>query len=68
LHDKLHAVEGTYKPLLPDESGIIRSQVFPGLYLDVESLLAGDIARVLAILQQGIQTQEHTAFIQRLSA
>ena len=66
--DWFHLVEGVYKPLLLDENGIIRSQVFPGLQLNVESLLAGDMAEVLAVLQQGIQTQEHAAFVQGLNA
>lgn len=66
--DWFHLVESAYQPLLPDENGIIRSRVFPGLQLDVESLLAGDMAEVLAVLQQGIQTEEHTAFVQRLNA
>ena len=66
--DWFHLVESTYQPLLPDENGIIRSQVFPGLQLDVESLLTGDMAEVLAVLQQSIQTQEHATFIQRLNA
>ena len=34
--DWFHLVEGAYQPLQPDEDGIIRSQVFPGLQLDVD--------------------------------
>lgn len=66
--DWFHLVEGAYQPLHPDEDGISHSQVFPGLQLDVESFLASDMAEVLAVLQQGIQTQEHAAFVQRLNA
>lgn len=36
---------------------------FPGLDLAVEALLAGDLAEVLAVLQQGLQTPEHAAFV-----
>lgn len=32
-------VDGEYQQLTPDSDGIIRSQVFPGLWLAVESLL-----------------------------
>jgi Uma2 family endonuclease len=41
-----------YVVLLPDTDGIIRSPQFPGLWLAVEALLAGDMVQVLAVLQQ----------------
>jgi hypothetical protein len=41
------------------ESGIYRSRIFPGLWLDAEAMLVGDLARVLAVLQQGLATPEH---------
>lgn len=59
--------EGQYVPLDPDEEGVIRSQVFPGLWLHVPAMLAGDLARVLAELQKGLATDEHAAFVTRLS-
>lgn len=58
---------GQYVPLTPDDDGIIRSRVFPGLWLDVEALLKDDMARVLAVLQQGLATSEHADFVKRLS-
>jgi len=42
--------EGEYLPLEPDEAGVVRSQVFPGLWLAVPALLDGDLAGVLAEL------------------
>jgi len=59
--------EDDYVPLAPDESGMIRSQVFPGLVLAVAALLDGDLAKVLAGLQQGLETAEHAAFVGRLA-
>ncbi|MBW4524408.1 MAG: Uma2 family endonuclease [Phormidium tanganyikae FI6-MK23] len=56
-----------YVTLLPDETGIIRSRVFPGLWLSIEALLNGDMLQVMAILQQGLNSPEHQAFIQELS-
>lgn len=47
-----------------DEDGVIRSQVFPGLWLAANDLLAGNMGRVLAVLQEGLATPEHTAFVQ----
>lgn len=65
--DWFQLIAGQYVPILPDEHDIIHSHIFPGLWLAVEALLAGDMAEVLAVVQQGIQSQEHTAFVQRLN-
>ena len=54
-----------YEPL-PAEDGIHKSRVFPGLWLDAAALIAGDMVRVLAVLQQGIATPEHALFCERL--
>ncbi|AFY69974.1 protein of unknown function DUF820 [Thalassoporum mexicanum PCC 7367] len=47
--------------------GMICSAVFPGLWLDSIALLAGDMAKVLIALQQGLATTEHQAFTQQLA-
>ncbi len=59
--------EGRCVPLDPDEAGILRSQVFPGLWLSVEALRQGDRAALLATLQSGLHSPDHAAFRQRLS-
>ena len=59
--------EGRYVALQPDEAGIIRSEIFPGLWLAVNGLREGDMAGVLAVLQQGLQTAEHQEFVERLN-
>jgi Uma2 family endonuclease len=59
--------EGSYVPLLPGTDGIIRSEVFPGLRLAVAALLAGDLPAVLGVLQAGLESDEHAAFVARLS-
>ncbi len=51
----------------PDKAGILRSQVFPGLWLAVESLLTGEMNRVLNVLQEGLNSPEHRHFVQSLS-
>jgi len=61
---KLH--EGEYLTLKPDESGVVHSEVFPGLDLAAEALLRGDLAKVLSELQKGLETDGHTAFGERL--
>jgi Uma2 family endonuclease len=58
--------EGEYVPLDRDEEGLIKSNVFPGLWLAVPALLEGDMARVLAKLQEGLASEEHKGFVERL--
>jgi Uma2 family endonuclease len=60
--------EGEYQPLQPSEAGVIKSEVFPGLWLDVPALLANDPAKMLATLQQGIASEEHAALVAKLAA
>ncbi|MEA5627274.1 Uma2 family endonuclease [Nostoc sp. UHCC 0251] len=60
--------EGEYLELAADSNGILRSQVFPGLWLGVAELLAGNMQSVLTILQTGLQSPEHVAFVQRLES
>lgn len=59
--------EGEYIRLQPDETGMIRSRVFLGLWLAVDALLSGDLATVLTELQKGLETSEHREFVDRLS-
>jgi len=59
--------EGEYQPLTPDDDGIIHSQVFPGLALNVPAILTGDLATVLATLQSALSADEHVAFVSRLA-
>jgi Uma2 family endonuclease len=47
---------------LPLVDGIYRSEIFPGLWLDLAAVLRGDVARVLAALQRGLDSPEHLAF------
>jgi hypothetical protein len=52
--------------LKPDAAGILKSDVFPGLWLDAAALLRGDMARALAVVQQGTGSPEHADFVRRL--
>lgn len=61
--DWFQLVEDEYQLMAPDEAGIIRSQVFPGLWLDVNALLSGNMIAVLETVQAGIQSPEHQAFV-----
>ena len=65
--DWFYLEDETYKSLLPDATGILRSRRFPGLWLAHASLTSGDLATVLSILQQGINSPEHQQFVGQLS-
>ncbi len=58
---------GRYQPLAPGPDGVLRSEVFPGLWLDAAALVRDDLARVLAVGQQGRASPEHAAFVARLN-
>lgn len=60
--------KGEYLDLCVDTDGTIRSRVFPGLWLAVADLLAGNMQRVLAVLQEGVQSPEHVAFVEKLAS
>ncbi len=45
---------GRYIKLEPDGEGIIKSEIYPGLWLDVNALLEGDLQRVLEVLRRGM--------------
>jgi Uma2 family endonuclease len=55
-----------YDRLLADATGIIRSEVMPGLWLDVSALIQGNLVRVHEVLHQGLQSPEHQQFVARL--
>ncbi|MDQ6705455.1 MAG: Uma2 family endonuclease [Acidobacteriota bacterium] len=59
---------GQYTEIAPDTAGVLRSRVFPGLWLDVPALFANDPARLLSTLQQGLCTVEHERFVGELAA
>ena len=65
--DWFRLTEGEYIPLDFNSQGMIKSEVFPGLWLDKEALLAGNLAKVIEIVQQGLTTVEHQNFVKQLS-
>lgn len=59
--------DGRYVAIEPGADNILRSEAFPGLWLDWQALLTGDLARVFTVLHQGCATPEHEAFVRRLA-
>jgi hypothetical protein len=58
--------EGRYDPLPADEWGILKSEQFPGLWLDVGALLKGDLAGLFRVVDEGVGTAEHGEFLKKL--
>ena len=59
------SVRGRYHELAPDADGIIRSRVFPGLWLSPDGLWNG---QVLEAAEPGLKTPEHATFVKRLAS
>src|SRR5262245_11370228 len=60
--------QGRFEDLAPGEDGILRSEVFPGLWLDPAALLQLESHRVAEVLRQGLATPHPAAFVARLAA
>lgn len=58
---------GKYEPLRPAADGIVRSEFFPGLWLDPESMI-NLRGTALAALHKGLGSPEHSTFVARLRA
>ncbi len=58
--------ESVYELLQPDTAGILRSAVFPGLWLPVDALWQGDLAAMLRTLQEGLVSPEHAVYVAEL--
>ena len=58
--------DGVYELLAANPDQILRSQVFPGLWLAVTAFWADDMAAVLGVLQQGLASPQHQAFLAEL--
>lgn len=51
---------------LSADAGILKSETFPGLWLDAGAFVQGDLGRVLDVLGEGLATDEHAAFVREL--
>ncbi len=59
---------GTFQPQTPDTDGILKSHVFPGLWLNPAALLAGKLKEVRATVEAGTAQPEHTQFVKGLES
>jgi Uma2 family endonuclease len=57
-----------FEDLIPGSDRIFRSEIFPGLWLDPTALPEPNSSRLHAVLQQGLASPEHAAFVAQLEA
>ena len=60
--------EGRFERLPLSAAGHYQSVVFPGLWLDPTALIRGDFPQRMVVLQQGLASPEHAAFVTQLQA
>ncbi|MDJ0573147.1 MAG: Uma2 family endonuclease [Pleurocapsa sp. MO_192.B19] len=60
--------DGEYIKLQADPDNIIKSEVFPGLWLAINPLLENNLAKVLNTVQQGLAILEHQNFVVQLNS
>ena len=63
-----YVLRGESYEKLSADGGILKSEMFPGLWLDAAAFVQGDLAQVLDVLGEGLATAEHTAFVRELKA
>ena len=59
---------GEFEPLAVNDGGLLCSEAFPGLWLDSQALVRGDLKAVHFALSQGLASEGHAAFVARLES
>jgi Uma2 family endonuclease len=58
----------SHRKLRADSSGVFRSRLSPGLWIDSTALFEDDVSRLHATIGNGIATPEHAEFVRALDA
>jgi Uma2 family endonuclease len=58
---------GAYVRQEQDRNGLLKSRVFPGLWLDIGALLRGDLPALRASVERGCAESDHATFVRRLA-
>jgi len=58
--------DGRFETMAAAEGGVLRSTVFPGLWLAADALVLGQKMTVKEVLQAGLSSREHAEFVARL--
>jgi hypothetical protein len=65
--DWFELIGGEFVPIAPDAEGILKSRVFPGLWLNPATLLAADLPAAFALLDRAAASAEHAEFVRKLA-
>ncbi len=57
----------TGEQIRKDGDGILRSQIYPGLWIHVDAVLQGEQKKALLSLREGIASTEHKVFVRKLA-
>jgi Uma2 family endonuclease len=57
--------KGAYTKLQA-EAGVLKSRIFPGLWIDAQALLTGDDFKALRVLERGLKSAGHKTFVKNL--
>ena len=60
--------DGRYVLLAPNADGVVASEAFPGLWIDIPALLRDNLAQAIATLQRGTAYPDHPAFVKSLQS
>jgi Uma2 family endonuclease len=60
--------DGEYVRIKARPDGVTRSRVFPGLWLNLQALLAGDEKKAFRVVEKGLKSVEHKTFVKKLAA
>jgi Uma2 family endonuclease len=58
--------DGQFVQLNPCPNGLLRSEIFPGLWLDPADLIRGNLGSLYEIVKKGQATPEHETFVVKL--
>jgi len=64
--DYFAAREGRFDRVEPGARGIIKSNIFPGLWLDPAAMIAGTPNKIQSVLTAGLASATHRAFVAKL--
>jgi hypothetical protein len=59
--------EGRYETLLPNENGVLKCEVFPGLWLNGPAFWQRDMTALKLTVEEGLQSPEYHAFVEQLN-
>ncbi len=59
--------EGVYETSKTTAAGLLYSETFPGLWLPATAFWDDDLTTMLTVLQEGLKSAEHTAFVEQLA-